>query len=260
MDGYIKIYRSMFEHDLWKEKPFSRAQAWIDLLQLANIKDGKVWLKGSTVQVKRGQVFRSQDELANRWGWTRKAVRKFLGVLESEKMVTTKGTPIGTTITIEKYALYNDGGPTFGTTDGTTTGQRWANDGPDNKKERKKERKDNKESPSVWIEEIVPEELQEVFMGWADMRDRIKKPIATRETVARAWAKLQKISRNPDTQKAVVEQSIDRCWASFWELKDKPETKKYPEFEKVPEAPGVPMTEEQRKNQQKIIQELKKAF
>ena len=142
------------------------------------------------------------------------------------------------------------------TNDRPTTDQRLTT----SKKERKKERKNKRENPSVWIADIVPEELQDSFMAWADMRSRIKKPIATRETVARAWAKLQKISRSTQTQKKVIEQSIDRCWASFYELKDEPQGKKYPEFEKVAEAPGVPMTAEQRKNQQKIIQELKKAF
>ena len=39
--GYIKLYRSIFNHWLWQDKPFSRGQAFVDLILLANYKDKK---------------------------------------------------------------------------------------------------------------------------------------------------------------------------------------------------------------------------
>ena len=38
MNGYIKLHRSLMDNPLWTEKPFSRGQAWVDLLMLANRK------------------------------------------------------------------------------------------------------------------------------------------------------------------------------------------------------------------------------
>lgn len=256
--GFIKIDRKILGWG-WYDDPITKA-VFFHLLLNANWEDG--FYRG--VEVKAGQVVFGRKKYAEALGISEQNVRTAMEHLrQTGEISTNKVTNKFTVITIEKWALYqvkdDDSNQQTNqpvTNDQPTTNQQLTT----SKKERKKEGKNKRGNPTVWISEIVPADLQEVFMGWADMRDRIKKPIATRETVARAWAKLQRISRNPDTQKAVVEQSIDRCWASFWELKDKPETKKYPEFEKVAETPGVPMTEEQRKNQQKIIQELKKAF
>ena len=35
--GFVGVHRSLQEHWLWDEKPFSKGQAWIDLIMLANI-------------------------------------------------------------------------------------------------------------------------------------------------------------------------------------------------------------------------------
>ena len=66
--------------------------------------------------MKRGTVNRSVSWLASRWGWSRHKTRDYLRQLELLKMVTTKVTTNRTTITIEKYALYQD--------EVTTKGQR----------------------------------------------------------------------------------------------------------------------------------------
>lgn len=252
--GFIKIDRKILGWG-WYDDPITKA-VFFHLLLNANWEDG--WYRG--VEIKAGQVVFGRKKYAEALGISERNVRTAIEHLtKTGEISTSKTTNRFTVITIEKWGMYQgQEQQTDQQSDQQPTNNRPTTDHiQERKKKRKKEYKGN---PTVWISEIVPSDLQEVFIGWADMRDRIKKPIATRETVARAWAKVQKISRNPDTQKAVVEQSIDLCWASFWELKDKTETKKYPEFEKVEEAPGVPMTAEQRKNQQKIIQELKKAF
>jgi len=40
--GWIRVYRSIQEHWLWQEKPFSKGQAWLDLLLSANHQDSKI--------------------------------------------------------------------------------------------------------------------------------------------------------------------------------------------------------------------------
>ena len=41
--GWIKVSRTIQEHWVWDEKPFSKGQAWIDLLLLAKHSDEKFW-------------------------------------------------------------------------------------------------------------------------------------------------------------------------------------------------------------------------
>lgn len=244
-DGYVKIYRSLFENDIWNKKPFSEGQAWIDLLQLANIKDSTAWLSKGNVEVKRGQVFRSIKELSDRWGWSSKKTIGFMKRLENAKMVAVKGLAQGTLITIENYAFYNTLGQESGVEEDRAEGKQRASRGQGNKKERKKERK-NIYSPDAWIDEIVSEELRPAFREWAAMRNKIKKPIPSRLTVQRAYNSLVRLSKNPKTQIKIVERSIDRCWAGFYEIKDQPVTH-YKEFEKEEPVQGTQMPEEIRK-------------
>lgn len=122
-NGWIKLHRSLLHNGLWDKKPFSEGQAWIDLLLLANSEDKESFYQGQMVTFKRGTVNRSILSLADRWGWDRKKVRKFLKILEIEKMATTKASTHGTTITIVNYEVYQDSGTTKRTTNEPTMGQ-----------------------------------------------------------------------------------------------------------------------------------------
>lgn len=121
--GYILINRRIEDHWLWTDKPFSRGQAWIDLLLMANYQDKTVTIKGKIIEVKRGQLLRSIDYLARRWGWSYKKVRSFVKVLEGQAQVTAEGTAEGTLITIENYALWQTLGQESGQAKGQAKGQ-----------------------------------------------------------------------------------------------------------------------------------------
>lgn len=118
--GFIKLDRGILESELWKEKPFDRARAWVDLLLLTSWKDHDEIYRGQVVHRKRGDVSCSIRWLSERWGWSRNKVYRYLALLTETGMVTLTGTPNGTTLTIENYAFYQDGWNTRGTTDGTT--------------------------------------------------------------------------------------------------------------------------------------------
>ena len=123
MDNEIQLARTIQQNFLWSDKPFAMGQAWIDLLMLAEYQDNDVLSKGEIVHLKRGQVGRAILWLADRWGWNRKKVVRFLKILEMQKMATTNSTTKGTIITIENYDKYQLQGTTKGSTDGTTSGQ-----------------------------------------------------------------------------------------------------------------------------------------
>jgi len=107
-EGWIKLYRSSFENRLYFDEPFTRFQAWIDLLLLANHKDGSFFKRGNIVKVPRGTVARSMKELADRWQWSEAKVSRFIQFLESEyiKQVKAQKSNVTTLITILNYDRY----------------------------------------------------------------------------------------------------------------------------------------------------------
>lgn len=124
--NFLPLNRNIQNHWLWEDKPFSKGQAWIDLLLLANYTDKKSPYKDGMRVYKRGTVNLSLCQLSVRWGWDRRSVKRFMNVLESDGMVSLKCTTHGTTITLINYETFNSDGTTDSTakctTDGTTDG------------------------------------------------------------------------------------------------------------------------------------------
>ena len=105
---------------MWQDKPFSKGQAWTDILLLANHEDDKAYFRDSVYDVKRGQHITSELKLAESWGWSRNKVRKFLDDLKKEQMIELKKDKRKTTITVVNYDSYQNNKTTKGTTESTT--------------------------------------------------------------------------------------------------------------------------------------------
>lgn len=127
--GWIKLHRSVMEGPDWLAEPFTRAQAWIDLLLLANHSTGSVRRRGILVAVERGSVGYSEEALAARWRWSKGKVRRFLSELTklsqisrriSEKTVP-KNTSVSSLIYIVNYDKYQGDGTEAGTENGPKT-------------------------------------------------------------------------------------------------------------------------------------------
>lgn len=107
MDGWFCVSRKLLSRqDLWLSEPFTRGQAWVDLLGLANHSDGRIIVRGITVPILRGQVGHSQARLAERWQWSRARVARFLDVLETEHQVKQQIGVVTSVITICNYDRY----------------------------------------------------------------------------------------------------------------------------------------------------------
>lgn len=142
MNGWIKLHRQIQDCWLWFDEPFTKAQAWIDLLLLANHRDKKISINGKPIVIHRGEYHTSLYKLAARWKWDKRKVMRFLDVLESDHMLSQKRSFNGTTITIENYGVFQGDGTTDGTTDSTTDGT--ANGTQTRNKERKNVRNKSK--------------------------------------------------------------------------------------------------------------------
>lgn len=106
--GWIKLHRQLQECPMWYAERFSKGQAWVDLLLLANHRDKKILFNGEMIFIERGQYLTSMVKLAEKWKWSRPTVVKFLNLLEKDKMITRSSDNTKTLITIENYGIYQD--------------------------------------------------------------------------------------------------------------------------------------------------------
>lgn len=124
--GWIAINRNILNNTLWLSESFSRSQAWIDLLLIANHKDNFFFIRDIKIDVKRGELARGEVSLAERWRWSRNKVRNFLKLLEKEQQIIIKKSKVINKIVIinyEKYQENNNRKNNRKTTESTTEGQ-----------------------------------------------------------------------------------------------------------------------------------------
>jgi hypothetical protein len=109
MNGYIKLYRGLQENLLWLSEPFTKGQAWIDLLLLTNYKPSYLkYRNGEMVKISRGECGYSMETLAKRWKWSRGKVKRYFDLLESEKMIQQKTGSKSTIIKVLKFEMYQE--------------------------------------------------------------------------------------------------------------------------------------------------------
>ena len=140
-EGYIKLYRQIRHNWIWQNPEYLRA--WLDLLLSASHEEYKTVYKGEVRNVAKGTIHRSFSSLAIAWGWSRKRVRHFIGLLERDGMVTTKVSTNDTMLTIANWDFFqvekkkrNSKGSNEGINEGTNEG---SNEGTTNKNVKKVE-------------------------------------------------------------------------------------------------------------------------
>lgn len=107
--GWVKLHRKIQDHWIYQEKrQFSRYEAWLDLIMMANHKDNKTLVDGELIAIEKGSFITSKRELGRRWDWSNSKVDKFLGLLKSDDMIDYKSDTKKTVITIGKYEVYHD--------------------------------------------------------------------------------------------------------------------------------------------------------
>ena len=147
--GWIKLHRSILENEFYMAKPFSKGQAWIDLLLLAEHKTHKRMWRGNLVEFRRGDVNLSIKQLGIRWGWSHGKVERFLDNLSEQEMIYQNVNRNRTVLTIVKYDDFQS--------------QRESERKSDRKSNRQSERESNEQSDEQYLknDKNVKEEKEE---------------------------------------------------------------------------------------------------
>ena len=106
--GWVSIHRKIFDNPIWLSEKFTKAQAWVDLLLLANHEKGYIFVRGIKIDIERGQVGWSENSLSSRWKWSRTKVKNFLKILEKEQQIKQQINKISLIITIINYNQYQE--------------------------------------------------------------------------------------------------------------------------------------------------------
>ena len=207
--GWIKLHRSMFDNELWTAEPFTKGQAWIDLIGNANHKPGSTWIRGIEIHVKRGQIAWSELTMSKRWKWSRGKVRRYLGVLQNKGMAVQQTNKLTTILTICNYDVYQSDETTDSTTgrttDSTTDGQQTDNRRYTNKND-KKEKNDKKVVTDTSGDSSPNDAVREVFDYWRQVMGKNNLTKLTKERRNKIQTRLKE-GYNVDQ----IKQAIDGC-------------------------------------------------
>lgn len=124
MGNFIYVPREIFEVDKFGREPYSKREAFLDLVQMAAYEDSETFVNGYRYERSRGDVIVSKSFLSKRWGWSVDKVRRYTTYLERNGWCKCRrddqcNQPI-TLISIVSYDVYQGGTTTPDTTDDTT--------------------------------------------------------------------------------------------------------------------------------------------
>jgi len=220
MDGWIKLHRKISNNGLWTCEPFTRGQAWVDLLLLASHKGNYFYVRGIKINLKRGQLAWSENKLSDRWKWSRSKLRKFLKELEKEQQIEQQKNNVIQVITIINYNEYQLKEQQIKQQkDRRKTAERPQKDTYKNVKKDNNEKNVKENIIYPWMEN----EFLQIWEFWKKYK-REQFNFSYKEIGEQgALSKLYELSGGKlENAMMIVKQSIQNGWKGFFELKNEP--------------------------------------
>lgn len=202
MQEFVTIPTYLIEES--KNKPYSKIEAYIDILNMADESGGEFETTRRTLE--------------NRWGWSGRRVNSFLSELEERTIIEPRMNQKRTKIKPINTVFYD----TKRTKNEPKTNQ-------NRTKEKYESQTEKTQNQSIETEGEKPkgkvyypndEKLNQAFLDFMKMRKSIKKPMTDR-AITRAMNSLQRLSGGDnDLAIQILEQSIFHCWQDLYELKE----------------------------------------
>lgn len=196
MQEFVTIPTYLIEE--LKDKPYSKLGAYIDFLSMAD---------------ESGEIFVTQRMLMERWKWGNTKVRNFVDYLVDKDICKPK-TNHETNQKQTRVFIVNS----------EFLALPQAKNKPRNKPKKSQEKVELEQGQSVKKEQMYypnDELLDSAFKEFLVMRNKIKKPIATKQALTRMMNKIEKLSGGDnDLAIKILNQSTDHCWQDVYELKE----------------------------------------
>ena len=222
--GYVKLFHSIKQWE-WHDEP-ATLSLFIHCLAMANHKPTK-W-RGITIE--RGTFVSSRAKLMDMTGLSERAFRTALDRLKESGTVSGKSTNKYTIYKVENYDSYQDDVQQSDQQETQQASQQTSSKRHTNKKlknekneeEVKEKKKKEKFEPKRMIEDYTQDpSLREALLDFLDFRKSAKAAVSTKRQMQLLLNKLDELSHgNPQTKVKIVNQSIERGWKGFFELKE----------------------------------------
>lgn len=240
--NWFRVNRALTGSDLWLSEPFTRGQAWVDLIGMAGFRAGYVRIRDVRVNYQRGQIATSLRFLATRWQWSVGKVQRFISELENDAQISTVTNNVSTVISITNYDKYQSGEHADEYTDGaqvdtqTSTQTGTQTEQIKERKEPKKARTEKKEkqprgktpAPPVFElpEAIATESMKAAAAEWVAYRAERRKPL-TATSLAKLSAQIADAVA-ADGEAAVLAM-FDRAIGNGWNTWNFPDATRNPQ-------------------------------
>ena len=223
--GYVKVYRSLKDWE-WYDEP-NTFRLYIHCLLSANHED-KQW-RGITIP--KGSFVSSRTKLANELGLSEQNVRTAISHLQSTNDLTIKSTKKYTIYTVNNWISSQEDNQLDGqnltnsqptANQQLTTNKNEKNEKNEKKEEVKEKKKKEKFEPKRMIEDYTDNpSLRDALLDFLDFRRSAKAAVSTKGQMQLLLNKLDQLSHgNPQTKVKIINQSIERGWKGFFELKE----------------------------------------
>ena len=215
--GWIKLHRKMTDWEWYTD--VTTKTLFIHLLLTANHKPTK-W-RGIDVPI--GAKITSREKLSQETGLSQRQVRTALSHLESTNEVTKSSTAAYTLIQLTNYQKYQ---LTDQVSDQPATNYRPSTDQPATTNKNDKNNKNEKKERSIYSAKgavdasFQTSEAREAMKAYLQMRESMKKPVKTERAYKLLIGKLHKLAQTEAEMVPIIDQSIERNWMSFFELKE----------------------------------------
>ncbi len=104
--GYVKIWRALLDHPVFRDD--AERVAWLRLICQAAWKPRRIRYKDRELHFERGQLAFSERDFAQKMGWSRARVRRFLEKLKNRSMIRPSSAQQLRIITICNYDQYQE--------------------------------------------------------------------------------------------------------------------------------------------------------
>lgn len=113
ISGWVKIFRSVRSHWIWKDP--IKFQWWIDILLEVNHSKNTVAIGYKLFDCEKGESLNSILTWAKRWNVSKKSAYNFLKMLENDSMIVLKSETVTTRLIVCNYDTYQSIGNGKGT-------------------------------------------------------------------------------------------------------------------------------------------------